>query len=60
MHEKYPGPNAAAVGLATTYLERKEFSKAEPFFTELVKAQPDSEEFKKGLEAAQKGAAEKQ
>jgi tetratricopeptide (TPR) repeat protein len=60
MHEKYPGPNAAAVGLATTYLERKEFSKAEPFFAELVKAQPDSEEFKKGLEAAQKGAAEKQ
>jgi tetratricopeptide (TPR) repeat protein len=60
MHEKYPGPNAAAVGLATTYLERKEFSKAEPLFAELVKAQPDNEEFKKGLEAAQKGTAEKQ
>jgi pentatricopeptide repeat protein len=56
MHEKYPGPNAAAVGLAMTYLELKEYDKALPHFEELVKAMPDNEEFKKGLEAAKKGA----
>ena len=57
MYEKYPGPNAAAVGLATTYLEQKEHAKALPYFEELVKAMPDNEEFKKGLEAAKKGGA---
>ena len=56
MYEKHPGPNAAAVGLAMTYLERKEFEKAQKYFEELVKAMPDNEEFKKGLEAAKKGA----
>ena len=55
MYEKFPGPNAATVGLAMTYLERKEHAKALPYFEELVKAQPDNEEFKKGLEAAKKG-----
>jgi hypothetical protein len=56
MHQKYPGPNAAAAGLATTYLERKEYDKSLPYFEELVKAMPDNEEFRNGLEAARKGA----
>jgi Flp pilus assembly protein TadD len=55
MYQKYPGPNAAAVGLAMTHLERKEHAKALPYFEELAKAQPDNEEFKKGLEAAKQG-----
>jgi Flp pilus assembly protein TadD len=59
MYEKYPGPNAAAVGLATTYLEQKEYDKAAKYFEELIKAMPDNEEFKQGLEAAKKGAADK-
>ena len=58
MYEKYPGPNAAAVGLATTYLEQKEYDKAAKHFEVLVKATPDNEQFKQGLEAAKKGAAE--
>jgi hypothetical protein len=39
-----------------TYAERKEFDKAVPLFEELVKAQPDNQEFRRGLEAAQEGA----
>jgi hypothetical protein len=38
-----------------THLERKEHAKAVPYFEELVKAQPDNEEFKNGLEAAKQG-----
>ena len=60
MLKKYPGPNAAAVGLAMTYSERKQFDKALPLFEELVKSQPDNEEFRKGLEAAKAGAAKRQ
>ncbi len=60
MHAKYPGPNAAAVGLAMTYAERKQFDKALPLFEELTKAQPNNEEFRKGLEAAKAGATAKQ
>jgi Flp pilus assembly protein TadD len=58
MREKFPGPNAAAVGLATTYLERGEFAKAVPLYEELVDAMPDNPEFRQGLQAARKGAAE--
>ena len=49
-------PNAAAVGLATTYLERRDYAKALPFYEELVAASPDNAEFKQGLEAAREGA----
>jgi cytochrome c-type biogenesis protein CcmH/NrfG len=56
MYKLYPGPNAAAVGLAQTYVEQKEYAKALPYFEELVKAMPDNEEFNKGLEAAKQGA----
>ena len=59
MYEKHPGPNAAAVGLAMTYLERKEHAKALPYFQELVKAMPDNEEFRNGLEAAKAGTSVK-
>ncbi len=54
MHEKFPGPNAAVVGLATTYLEQGEHAKALPLYQELVKAMPDNQEFKAGIEAAKK------
>ena len=56
IQEKYPSPSAATVGLATTYAERKEYGKATPYFEELVKADPENAEFKKGLEEARKGA----
>ena len=59
MHKKYPGPNAASVGLATTYSEKKEYAKALPYYEELVKSQPANQEFKDGLEAAKKGAQSK-
>src|SRR5262249_46172964 len=58
-YEKYPGPNAAAAGLAMTYAERKEYGKALKFYEELVKAQPDNAEFKNGLEEARKRAQKK-
>ena len=59
MYKKYPGPNAAAVGLAMTYSERKQYDKAIKFYKELVKAQPDNAEFKNGLEEARKAAQKK-
>jgi tetratricopeptide (TPR) repeat protein len=56
MYGKHPGPNAAAAGLAQAYLEQKEYAKALPYFEELVKAAPDNEEFRNGLDAAKRGA----
>jgi tetratricopeptide (TPR) repeat protein len=53
-YQKYPGPNAAAAGLAATYSERKQYDKAVKFYEELVKAQPDNAEFKSGLEEARR------
>jgi pentatricopeptide repeat protein len=58
MAKLYPGPNAAAVGLAMTYLERKQYAKAAKHFKELVKANPDSDAFQRGLKSAEKGLAE--
>ncbi len=58
MRERFPGPTAATTGLATTYLEQGEYKKALPLYEQLVKSMPDNAEFKQGLEAAKKGAAE--
>ena len=57
MAKLYPGPNAAAVGLATTYLERKEYAKAAKHYEELVASAPDDANFRRGLESAKKGLA---
>jgi tetratricopeptide (TPR) repeat protein len=57
MAKLYPGPNAAAVGLATTYLERKQYANAAEHFKELVKANPDNGVFQRGLNNAEKGLA---
>jgi tetratricopeptide (TPR) repeat protein len=57
MREKFPGPTAATTGLATTYLEQGDYKKALPLYEQLVKSMPDNAEFKQGLEAAKKGAA---
>ena len=40
MVKQNPGANAGTVGLATTYLERKEYAKALPYFEELAKSDP--------------------
>lgn len=57
MAQLYPGPNAAAVGLATTYLERKEYAKATKYYQQLVDSDPDNASFRRGLENAEKGLA---
>ncbi len=59
MCKQNPGPNAGTVGLATTYVERKEYAKAIPLYEELAKADPSNEEFKKGLADAQAAAKTK-
>jgi tetratricopeptide (TPR) repeat protein len=55
MAKKYPGPNAAAVGLATTYLEQSEFAKSLKYFEILVASDPTNEEFQDGLKHAKAG-----
>jgi tetratricopeptide (TPR) repeat protein len=57
MAKLYPGPNAAAVGLATTYLEQKQYAEAVKYFKELVDANPENDAFQRGLKSAEKGAA---
>jgi tetratricopeptide (TPR) repeat protein len=57
MAELYPGPNAAAVGLAATYLEQKEYAKSIKHFEVLVEANPDNEQYQNGLKTARAGLA---
>jgi tetratricopeptide (TPR) repeat protein len=54
-----PGPNAGTYGLADTYFEQKDYSKAAKYYEELAKADPKDETVKQRLEEARKGAAEK-
>jgi pentatricopeptide repeat protein len=59
MVKQNPGVNAGTVGLATTFAERKEYDKALPYLEELVKAQPESPEYKQLLAEAQKATKAK-
>lgn len=56
MAKLYPGPNAAAFGLATTYLEQKEYAKSIKYYEILVKWDPENESFQDGLKQARAGA----
>jgi Flp pilus assembly protein TadD len=55
MAKMSPGPNAAATGLAQTYLERKEYAKSARYFKQLVDSDPKNDFFRRGLESAEKG-----
>ena len=57
MTKKYPGPSAGTSGLAFAYLEQEQYSKAEKYFAILVKADPENNQFQRGLERAQAGAS---
>jgi hypothetical protein len=55
MAELYPGPTAAATGLATTYLERGEFEKSAKYYKVLVDSDPKNKFFGEGLAKAEAG-----
>jgi beta-lactamase regulating signal transducer with metallopeptidase domain/Tfp pilus assembly protein PilF len=54
-----PEATAALAGLARTYMEQKNYKEAERVFEQWLKAEPNSEEAKEGLEKAKAGAAGK-
>lgn len=50
-----PGPNALAVGLATTYLERDEYTKALKYFEVLAESDASNKQYQRGLKQAREG-----
>jgi hypothetical protein len=56
MQKKFPGVNAATVGLAQTYYEQKQYDKAIPYLEQVVQANPGDADSKRKLEAARKAA----
>ncbi len=52
-----PGPNALAIGLATTYLERNEYAKAAKYYDVLVEGDANNKQYQRGLKQARDGLA---
>ena len=50
-----PGPNALAVGLASTYLEREEYAKAAKYYEVLVDSDASNKLYQNGLKNARAG-----